>query len=315
MERAFKIKHCLARHLAALALLCGSYGFAQVAYADLPLKSGELAPSAELELDILPTLKGHMARLGSLMNVLFRDVDDPDQQDKVKKAIDEMEVILERVGNRFTPKGIALVANKDQQTAAIAGYQDCLAQTLASLDVMTTQLEATKYGEARQTLFKLDGLRRDCHSKYAGEYIVSDDAFAPTIGAALLDGFPRHLRYARASEASTLFIHDVFADAPPYLRIKEQGEGVYVAEDFDGETKRFFHIAGVEKTPADLILEMIPTGSESGGKRVYTIYPYRDIDHTFVVIQTISNEEERPVKWAIPAQFGDRIELMPEGFP
>ncbi len=138
---------------------------------------------------------------------------------------------------------------------------------------------------------------------------------AITIGGELLSGFPKHLRYARASEASTLFINDTFASTPPYLRIEENPEGVYFAEDFDGERKLFFHIKRVERKNDDLFIDLVPTVQNGGGDRRYTIYPYTDIDDTFVVIQAISDEEEKPVKWAIPAKFGHRIEVMPEGYP
>lgn len=142
-----------------------------------------------------------------------------------------------------------------------------------------------------------------------------EQTFSKTIGGELLSEFPKHLRYARASEASTLFISELFAAAPPYLRIEEKSKGVFLAEDFDGKQKRFFYISGVQQKNDDLHIELIPTTRESGGNRSYTIYPYRDIDDTFVVIQAITNEEEKPVKWAIPAQFGHLIETMPEGYP
>lgn len=144
---------------------------------------------------------------------------------------------------------------------------------------------------------------------------MADKTLAKTIGADLLKGFPKHLRYARASEASTLFINDTYAAAPPYLRIEETDPETFLAEDFDGKRKRLFHIASVERTPGDLVFELVPIGTESGAQRSYTVYPYRDIDDTFVVIQAIADEEEKPVRWAIPAQFGYRIEVMPEGYP
>lgn len=136
-----------------------------------------------------------------------------------------------------------------------------------------------------------------------------------TVGGELLSSFPKHLRYARASEASTLFIHENLASSPPYLRIEEKPTGVYWAEDFDGKQQRIFHITQVERKNNDLLIELVPTTKKSGRKRNYTIYPYRDIDNTFVVIQAIDGQEEKPVRWAIPAQFGHLIDIMPEGYP
>ena len=80
-----------------------------------------------------------------------------------------------------------------------------------------------------------------------------------------------------------------------------------------GKALHEFHITEVTAKNSDLIVEFTPIGG--GEPRLYTIYPYWDIDDAFVVIQAIPGEEEKPVRWAIPAEFRDRIEIMPEGFP
>lgn len=122
----------------------------------------------ELELDVLPTLKGHMARLGTLMNVLFRDVDDPERQTEVLTAIEEMTLILENVGARFEPIKVVLLSDKGEKAAVLSGFQNCIRLAVEALDEMAEQLNETRFDMARQTLLDLDALRRDCHSKYAG---------------------------------------------------------------------------------------------------------------------------------------------------
>lgn len=49
------------------------------------------------------------------------------------------------------------------------------------------------------------------------------NSIVTTQGSEHLDALPRHFRYARASEASTLLINEPLAAAPRILRIDQTG--------------------------------------------------------------------------------------------
>lgn len=125
--------------------------------------------SLNSKLDILPTLKGHMARLGTLMNVLFRDIDDAKRKDLVISTLGEMRLLLSKVGKEFTPTKVIALAEGDTKSKAIAGFKNCTSRAIGFLDEMTTQVNREKLSLAKNSLYALDGWRRDCHSKYAGE--------------------------------------------------------------------------------------------------------------------------------------------------
>ena len=113
-------------------------------------------------LDILPTLKGHMARLGSLMNVLFRNIDDPARADELIGIADEMKEHLDRSKN-FTPLSILLIGEPKQYAAAEAAYLKCLSDTTAMISDLKTALRDGNAGTPRAALLRLDQKRRDCH--------------------------------------------------------------------------------------------------------------------------------------------------------
>lgn len=113
-------------------------------------------------IDILPTLKGHMARLGSLMNVLFRNIDDPARAEELIGIADEMEVHLRRSG-RFTPLANLLIVDPQRHAAAEVAYQKCLNDTKAIIAELKAALRGGSDGAPRDALLRLDQKRRDCH--------------------------------------------------------------------------------------------------------------------------------------------------------
>ena len=138
---------------------------------------------------------------------------------------------------------------------------------------------------------------------------------ATTRGAAYLEGFARDWAYARASEASTLFLNESFAKAPPTVSIVEVAPAVFELRDFDGRTETRYAVSAIEKDRDELIFRMRPKGAAGAAETVFTFYPFRDIDDTWVVIQAIPGRAEKPVRWAIPRHLAHRIEILPDGYP
>ena len=136
-----------------------------------------------------------------------------------------------------------------------------------------------------------------------------------TRGAAHLQSFARDWAYARASEASTLFLNRSLAKTPPNLSIVEVAPAAFELRDFDGRTQSLYVVSAVEKVRDELIFRLRPKGIEGAAETVFTFYPFRDIDDTWVVIQAIPGREEKPVRWAIPRHLAHRIEIMPDGYP
>lgn len=119
-------------------------------------------PSHAGATDILPTLKGHMARLGSLMNFLFRNVDDGSRKAELISVVQEMKVHL-RQSKQFEPLRLHLIADEQQHALAKAGYLACLTAALELLADLEVALRRARAGEPRTALLRLDQKRRDCH--------------------------------------------------------------------------------------------------------------------------------------------------------
>lgn len=137
----------------------------------------------------------------------------------------------------------------------------------------------------------------------------------PTQGAELLKGFTRDWAYARASEASTLFINKSVAKARPYLRIGEGQNGCFHADSFDGRERRLYEIQAITKQRDELVFQLEPIDGSGDAKSIFTFYPYWDIDDTWVVIQNIPGLDEKPIQFAIPQKLAHRIEVLPDGYP
>lgn len=137
----------------------------------------------------------------------------------------------------------------------------------------------------------------------------------PTQGADLLKGFTRDWAYARASEASTLFINESVAKDRPYLRIGEGQNGCFHADSFDGRERRLYGIQEITKQRDELIFQLAPIDGSGDAESIFTFYPYWDIDDTWVVIQNIPGLDEKPIQFAIPQKLAHRIEILPDGYP
>ncbi|MEL6318315.1 MAG: hypothetical protein AAFR16_11840 [Pseudomonadota bacterium] len=116
---------------------------------------------------MLPTMKGHMGRLGTLMNIVFRSMRRPDGAADALAAIEEMRLHLERTGDTLIPDKVAAIEDAAARDAAIAEYKACMDQTIARLDALAEVLRAKPPADAYDTLIALDRQRRDCHGKYA----------------------------------------------------------------------------------------------------------------------------------------------------
>lgn len=116
-------------------------------------------------MSILPTLKGHMARLGTLMNVLFRNIDDPARAEELIGVSDEMITHLRSV-RRFTPFSLVMIGDPAKYAAAETAFQACLNDSIAMLTDLKAALRGSSNLEPRPALLKLDKKRRDCHAAF-----------------------------------------------------------------------------------------------------------------------------------------------------
>lgn len=152
------------RLIAVAALVCGSMATPALAQRGAPAPGPSAAEA--LELGVLPTMKGHMGRLGTLMNLLFRSIDEPDETAAVLAAIDEMKLHLERVGETLLPDTVSFIMEPSARRAATEGYKRCVDRSITQLEEIAVALRGDRFPRARQLLLQLDQLRRDCHSKY-----------------------------------------------------------------------------------------------------------------------------------------------------
>ena len=116
-------------------------------------------------MDILPTLKGHMAHLGALMNFLFRNIDEEDQRDELIAVAREMDEHLRR-STHFEPLSLDLIIDPAEYAKARKAYRKCIRVTRQ----LTAELEQSLSGSGaqtpRQVLLRLDRKRRDCHAAF-----------------------------------------------------------------------------------------------------------------------------------------------------
>ena len=121
---------------------------------------GDLTPPGAIEF--LPTLKGHMARLGSLMNFLFRNVDNEARRAELISATQEMQAHLHR-SKQFEPVQLYTIVDAEQHAQAKADYRACLVGAIELTADLEATLRGTQPGEPRAALLRLDQKRRDCH--------------------------------------------------------------------------------------------------------------------------------------------------------
>lgn len=147
--------------LLVLALTTGALGTVYQA------RSSELhSVSARPDrMDILPTLKGHMAHLGALMNFLFRNIDDQDQRDDLIAVAREMNEHLRR-SKHFEPLALDLIIDPGKYAKAREAYRDCIRATRELMSELERSLSGSGVETPKQVLLRLDRKRRDCHAAF-----------------------------------------------------------------------------------------------------------------------------------------------------
>lgn len=118
-----------------------------------------------VDLQILPSLKSHMARMGSLMNFLFRNIDEREQSEELLAVIKEMRGHL-RLSGRFTPFSMASLANPNLEASELKRFQDCLTKADTLFAALREPIIAADLAGAKEGLLVLDKLRRDCHAAF-----------------------------------------------------------------------------------------------------------------------------------------------------
>lgn len=105
--------------------------------------------------------------------------------------------------------------------------------------------------------------------------------------------------FARASEASTLFIEPHFRGKEPYGHIIKNADTLQWFE-FDGEQALIWKITRFEENDKELYLFL-----EDGGKVL--VFPYWDIDQCLLVIRFTPNSDENPTRFSVPYQHLSEI--------
>ncbi len=118
------------------------------------------------KLAILPTLKGHMARLGSLMNFLFRNIDDEKYKGDLIIAVSEMQVLIKN-SRQFKPDKYLLKIPDSDNEQALEDFQLCIKNASEKLDQLVMKISDEKDNTPdKPVLLELDLIRRNCHSKF-----------------------------------------------------------------------------------------------------------------------------------------------------
>ncbi|MEQ8824817.1 MAG: hypothetical protein RIC14_10625 [Filomicrobium sp.] len=143
--------------------------FAVTVQAETPADHSQPKEQASPKLTVLPTMKGYMGRLGTLMNFLFREVDEPSKRDEVQQVINEMKSHLSEVKDKLLPRQILAMAGGQARLTAIGGFKACVDGAIDTLDAISSNIIDENFQAARKSLLYLDQLRRDCHTEYAGE--------------------------------------------------------------------------------------------------------------------------------------------------
>ena len=132
-----------------------------------PAMSAEVRPvSARPDaMAILPTLKGHMAHLGTLMNFLFRNIDEEERRDELIAVAREMNEHLRR-STHFEPLALALIVDPGKYAKAREAYRDCVRVTRQLVDELEKSLSGGSQDTPKQVLLRLDRKRRDCHAAF-----------------------------------------------------------------------------------------------------------------------------------------------------
>ena len=123
--------------------------------------------------------------------------------------------------------------------------------------------------------------------------------------------------YTRASEASTLFIETKFRGREPHFELSESptaGDSgatpqKWIWKEFDGSksttwTAELRKISGADR-------HFLLTDKE-GREHKVLVYPFRDIEQTWVVIHYFPDRDENPIFFATPFSRLPEIEYLDE---
>jgi len=108
--------------------------------------------------------------------------------------------------------------------------------------------------------------------------------------------------FARASEASTLFIEPHFKEREPYAHVVQTDEKFKWLE-FDGEKFHTWNITKYEESEKELTLHL-----KDGGKVL--VFPFWDVDHCLLMIRFAPKEVINPTRFAVPYQLLPSIPYM-----
>ncbi|RMF04371.1 MAG: hypothetical protein D6773_06520 [Alphaproteobacteria bacterium] len=106
-----------------------------------------------------------MARLGTLMNLLFREIGDARKAPALVQATREMDALLAHAAG-FRPDSAAFTPDAQSEAAVMRGFRACLQRAREALARLREALPVAQEGEARQRLLELDRLRRRCHAAF-----------------------------------------------------------------------------------------------------------------------------------------------------
>ena len=119
-----------------------------------------------VKLKILPTLKGHMARLGSLMNFLFRNIDDEKYTSELITTVAEMQLLIKNAGQFKPDKALMKIPEADHEKA-LGEFRHCIQNASEKLDKLMIKIsDVQDKTPDKPVLLELDLIRRACHSKF-----------------------------------------------------------------------------------------------------------------------------------------------------
>jgi len=124
-----------------------------------------LPANAPQATDILPSLKSHMAQLGSLMNVLFRNIDEPERSGELVTVTLEMDALLRRAA-AFKPDVVMFQVDAEKEAKALTEFHACIERARAVLAQLRGVLAGNQGREPKYHLLQLDRVRRNCHAAF-----------------------------------------------------------------------------------------------------------------------------------------------------
>lgn len=150
---------------AILLVVCSVLALAPaLAGAQLDTTPGASATARQAS-GILPSLRGHMAELGTLMNRLFRHVGDPERTSELIGVTREMEALLSAAGD-FEPTVALIEPDQERRAEIMSGFRSCLQRARGVVAELRQALVSGGGDEQKDRLLRLDQVRRDCHAAF-----------------------------------------------------------------------------------------------------------------------------------------------------